>query len=155
MNQWTKNPVSLWDRFHQKAMPVTESGCWIWIGATSRYGSIRVDGKMKLAHRIAWALYKSPAPDDLEVCHHCDVPLCVNPNHLFLGSHKENCTDRDRKGRNVSLSGERHANSKLTTEDVIAIRASDELQDVLAKRFCVNQATVSSVLLRKSWKHVP
>lgn len=92
------------ERFEAKYIPVTESGCWIWEGATGG-GDLR--GRMKLpgtrrneyAHRISWMLHRGPIPDDKAVLHRCDVGLCVNPYHLFLGTQIENIADRQRKGR--------------------------------------------------------
>ena len=155
MNQWTKHPVSLWDRFHQKIEPVTESGCWIWTGQANRYGAISIDGIMRRAHRVAWELYRGPILDGLEVCHSCDVGLCVNPSHLFLGTHKDNCDDRDRKGRNVNPAGSAHGRSKLTENDIEWIRLWGEYpHDQIAVFFGVTQQTISSIVRRETWKHV-
>ncbi len=76
--------------------------CWLWNGATQsegRYGVFWNDGKSYRAHRFAWESVNGPAPKELEVCHNCDVGLCVNPDHLFLGTHKENMDDAKVKGR--------------------------------------------------------
>jgi len=89
------------ERFHERFIPVPESGCWLWLGSTSKgYGSIRRDAyRMALAHRIAWELHRGPVSDDTLVLHHCDVPCCVNPYHLFLGDHVDNEQDKLAKGR--------------------------------------------------------
>ena len=76
------------------------SGCWLWQGYTQKgYGRISVGNKNKRVHRVYWEILNGPILNDLFVCHHCDVPCCVNPTHLFLGTQKENIQDMVRKGR--------------------------------------------------------
>lgn len=77
-------------------------GCWPWVGARSssgRYGALAVHGKTQGAHRVSWAIHHGPIPDGMHVLHKCDNPICVNPSHLFLGSHLENMADMTSKGR--------------------------------------------------------
>lgn len=80
---------------------VDDNGCWIWQGTKSSrgYGLLIVDKKQVRAHRYAWKLFKKKSEEGLCVCHTCDTPSCVNPKHLFLGTHKDNAEDRERKGR--------------------------------------------------------
>lgn len=104
------------DRFFEKYTPVTESGCWLWDGATTKgYGNLGINGKTHLAHRLSWQIHFGEIPKGLLVCHKCDVPACVNPNHLFLGTVSDNAIDSVRKGRYV---GNRNkgpkTNGKLT-----------------------------------------
>ena len=81
-----------------------ELDCWVWQGCViRRYGGIKIAGKMKRAHRISWELTNGPIPDGLFVCHHCDVPLCINPDHLFLGTHTDNMRDMIKKGRKSKI----------------------------------------------------
>lgn len=82
-------------------------GCWLWFGATdsSGYGSIRLNGKTFGAHRASWICYKGQIPEGLLILHRCDVPCCINPNHLFLGTDQDNAFDKVRKGRASSTSG--------------------------------------------------
>lgn len=97
--------ATLLPRFEKFVFPDPNSGCWLWGGSegTQGYGQfgVRVGGKSmpKLAHRVAWALYRGPIPDGICVLHRCDVRLCVNPDHLFLGSVPDNQRDMARKGR--------------------------------------------------------
>lgn len=73
--------------------------CWIWTGSAQRYGRFRLSGKLYLAHRISYELFIKRPPDELCVLHKCDVTKCVNPEHLFLGTQKDNALDREAKGR--------------------------------------------------------
>jgi len=87
-----------------------EGACWEWLAYRDRggYGMISVRGRMVLTHRFAYELTFGEIPDGLCVCHRCDNPGCVNPKHLFLGTHQENMNDRGTKGRQVTIGGENH-----------------------------------------------
>ena len=97
-------------RFEIKVSPCPMSGCHLWTAALDQRGygrfGFRPHGEANyravVSSRVAWELYVGPVPKGLEVCHHCDIPACVNPEHLFLGTHKENMEDRDRKGRAIA-----------------------------------------------------
>jgi HNH endonuclease len=98
---------TLAQRFEQSYEPIPECGCWIWSGAITNqnYGRISIgprgNSKQVCAHHVAWRLYRGEIPHGLQVNHHCDVSLCVNPNHLYVGTQKQNMEDRDRRGRNA------------------------------------------------------
>lgn len=92
------------EAFNERYMPEPNSGCWIWIGNANRDGYGLLTGSRKgkpyfLAHRVSWEMHKGAIPDGLHVLHRCDMPACVNPDHLFLGTHSENMHDMGRKGR--------------------------------------------------------
>lgn len=150
--------IPLRTRIEAGSMPVTECGCWFWLGHLNEdgYGGIGVRGKSVLAHRASWEAFKGPIPDGLCVLHSCDIPCCVNPDHLSVGSQLENIADRVKKnrGRKTGNVGESHPLARLTVEDVLAIRASSECQQDLADRYGVDQAHISAIQLRKRWKSV-
>jgi hypothetical protein len=125
-------------------------GCWYWTGNSCRgYGYISVDGSNKIAHRIAYKIYVGEISNNLCVCHSCDNTLCVNPNHLFLGTMKDNVNDMLRKGRcGINV---------LKSEDVILIRdllTSGLSQRKIAKRYNVDQSTISLIKTHKIWNHI-
>ena len=102
-------PKPLIDRFTSKFIPVPESGCWLWAGASDLdgYGFIkRKDGKQLRAHRVAYEHFNGEIPEGYYVLHKCDVPCCVNPNHLWVGTNQENMDDKVSKDRTAKLAGE-------------------------------------------------
>lgn len=149
-----KNTV---DDFEKKLVRITESGCWIWVGGlnSNGYGIFSYNGKQLKAYRFSFELHNGPIINGLYVCHRCDVPACVNPNHLFLGTNKDNTLDSVKKGRhkNPCFTGEDHHNAKLTKDDVIAIRASNETLIVLGDRYGVAFQTISKIKRNKAWKY--
>lgn len=142
---------------------VQEDGCWIWQGSDKRsdgYGSIKVNGRVIGAHRYSWMLHRGDIPRGLLVCHRCDVPLCVNPEHLFLGTHQDNNGDCAAKGRakggtKTPLPGVTNSSSKLTEADVHAIRASTETFTALGARFGVSRTQISNIKRGLQWTHLP
>lgn len=133
--RWTRgllgnaNEATLRDKLEHYAMPVPESGCWLWTGATNNRGYGRISaggGRTQYAHRIAYIEFKGGIPDGFEVCHKCDTPSCCNPDHLFIGSHWENMRDASSKGRmrTTPSYGTDHVRAVLTAEQVVAIRMS-------------------------------
>lgn len=131
--------------------------CWEWKGvATRRYATFRTDsGRYVGAHRFSWELANGPIPDGLFVCHTCDNPTCVNPEHLFLGTPKQNMADMVAKGRcgnrgrGARSRGEEHGQAKLSDSDVAEVRrlyAAGSSQDQIAKTFSVSQRHVSRIV---------
>lgn len=149
---------SILARFNRNVR-VDGSGCHIWTGSTKGgYGRLNLAGRgMCLSHRIAYELYVGPIPPLTLVCHKCDVPSCVNPEHLFLGTSLDNMRDMASKGRLVRLLGPDNPRSKLTEAAVIEIRnraANGEKDTRLGREFGVHHATIYSIVKRLSWRHV-
>lgn len=134
-------------------MPEPNSGCQLWIANVNRkgYGDLTFKGRKRLAHVASWEAHRGPTTG-LCVLHRCDVPSCINPAHLFLGTRLDNNTDMRSKGRNQR--GERHNWAKLTEKDVRAIRASTLSGVDAARAYGVSTACVSLIRAGKVWKHI-
>jgi hypothetical protein len=149
------------DRFMEKVVkhPEENGGCWEWTAATYRggYGHFRrkVEGKWKMvkAHRYSYELFNGPLEKSLFVCHKCDNPSCVNPEHLFLGTAKENSDDKLKKGR---FRGGRNPNHKWLTQEVVdAIREDYKKglsQIELVRKYGHNRSQVCRVVNHQTWK---
>ena len=149
-------PIELFERHY---MPVTETGCWIWIGGVNHkgYGSCKgLHGKTASAHRTSWELHIGEIPSGLFVLHRCDVPSCVNPDHLFLGTAKDNTMDMMAKGRHVTKRGSDCWRSKLTESQVLYIRSLEKPLPAakLAKKYGIGTEALYQVYNRKVWRHV-
>ena len=135
---------------------IAETGCWIWLGAGDRYGYIVVEGKVWLAHRFSYILHCDEIPIGEQVLHSCDNGLCVNPNHLFLGSQQDNMDDKVAKDRQAK--GSNVGTSKLTNDEVLEIRRLCEegqmLQYEIAEMFNVDPKTITNIKLRRQWRHI-
>jgi hypothetical protein len=138
---------------------VNRSGdCWLWTGATNgKYGKIGRGKNLGTvgAHRAAWEIHFGPIPEGIYVCHLCDVPLCVRPSHLTLGTPAANNMDKIAKGRANVPTGDKHWRGKLTSMQVQEIRALAEsglLQREIAARFGINRVTVSRIARGESRK---
>ncbi len=167
-------PKPLDERFWSKVTPEPNTGCWLWTASVnaSGYGQVGVGGRYgstEVAHRVAWTLAKGPVPDGVCVLHRCDNRVCVNPDHLFLGTKADNTHDMLRKGREAG--GERHwtrtpggrervrnGTTKLAEPQVREIRdrlAQGDPQRAIARDFGVSQTAVSDIRRRKRWARVP
>lgn len=136
-------------------IPEPMSGCWLWVGGCvpKGYGTLRRRGKTYRASRFSWELHKGTIPAGLHVLHKCDVPACVNPDHLFLGTNLDNVRDMDRKGRRPKQNrfGEHAPFVKLTAEQVREIRASTDRTVTLAQRYGVNVRTIRRIITFVNW----
>lgn len=142
--------LSRLEYFKSKLSEPNERGCILWTGCKTGNGYGRFSGLQLRAHRFAWELAKGPIPEGLLVLHKCDVRLCCNPDHLFLGTQAENVADRDRKGR--TSKGERHYLAKLSDAQIESIKARvlrGERQNKIAKEYGVSTSFVSMAVAGK------
>lgn len=131
--------------------------CWIWTGPKRKgYGHVWVNGETVRAHRASWILSFGAIPDGLLVLHKCDNPSCVNPEHLYIGTHSDNMRDKVERDRCAHLdrSGERGGRTVLTNEIVLSIRADSRMNKDIAAAYGVDRSTISDIKRRKSWKHI-
>ena len=115
--------MSLFDRFTAKYIPEPNSGCWLWLSTMSNGRAMIWEPGMTTAARVAWKLFRGPIPFGMDILHRCDNPLCVNPDHLFFGTAKDNVADMVAKNRYTKIKprGEKHGNTKLTDRDFLEI----------------------------------
>lgn len=134
------------DRFMDKVASIPIAGCWLWTGSVSPlgYGQLTHGNKHQTAHRFSWRRSVGEIPPGMCVLHRCDVPSCVNPHHLFLGTKRDNTHDMMKKGRDRCI-GERNPGAKLTSADIAAIRAHSESCVKAARRFGVSRSTISAI----------
>lgn len=142
------------DRMASKT--ITGPDCWLWSGTKDSwgYGQIKVLGYYRQAHRVAFELANGPIQRGLFVCHRCDNPACVRPDHLFLGTPNDNHRDMMRKGRASFATGERHSQAKISARDAarIPLLYADGLSmAAIGERFGIHATTVSSVLRGRTW----
>lgn len=133
-------------------------GCWIFHGGSQVYGKFRLNGAERAAHHVSWLIHKGPIPDGLVIMHSCDVPRCVNPDHLSAGTQADNVQDMMRKGRHKSFPGSRNPIAKLDEEKVAHIRQSlaskTETIKSLAEKYGVTFQCVFRVARGRGWNLV-
>lgn len=132
---------------------VTESGCWEWQFCRTQagYGMLRYGGRSVYSHRRAWELFKGKLPASTQVLHHCDNPPCCNPEHLFLGTQRDNMQDAKKKGRTAY-----GFKAKLTWDQVRSIREHYKTEGTtcrtLAEKFGVSAQNISEIVRGILWK---
>lgn len=155
--QYTTKDIT---RFYSK-IRIMPNGCHEWTGRQSGggYAQISIGDVLMLVHRVAWEIANNLPPNSLGrwefVCHRCDNRLCVNPDHLFLGTPKDNTQDAVDKHRIAS--GEKQGHAKLTDDivrDIRSLAQAGKSSIAIAKLFHVNSSTVRYVIRGESWKHV-
>ena len=154
------------ERFFEKVKKT--KSCWLWVagrfgtdnGETRRYGCFMVSKAIgtKLAHRVSWEIHNGPIPSGMYVCHTCDVPLCVNPSHLFIGTQKDNAMDMVNKKRNYVRAREKCHFSKITRRKAEAIRLlylnrKTSVKEVIkeAARIGVKRSQFYNIVGNRSW----
>ena len=149
-------------RFMRKVSVDPQTECWIWQGATDsqrRYGVACWDKRKGQSHRVSWELHNGEIPDGMKACHKCDVTLCVNPEHLFIGTQEDNMRDCAAKGRAHKRGprGEAHGMSKLAMEQVREIRerlaGGGEFHKDIATSFGVSRSLISMISRGVVWSH--
>jgi hypothetical protein len=155
-----REPVE--DRFWSKVDKPSPEECWLWLGSTDSHGYGSFGDKKGNqwhgfpAHRVAWELTNGPIPDGQIACHRCDNPPCVNPRHLFLGTDLDNVRDMDAKGRRVSARAEKVGSTKLTWDQVRAIRVEYRPWKVsmhkLAARYGVHHTVILDIIHNRTWR---
>jgi len=158
-------PTTAEERFFAKVDKEHASGCWLWTAGTSSdgYGRFSENCRGVNAHRWSWQFHFGRIPNGLLVLHSCDVPRCVNPEHLFLGTPADNCHDMVDKGRHCTQTGTQNCNtgednptSKITWERVREMRelyqSGNYSQRELAEHFDLSQSTVNHILQGKTWR---
>jgi hypothetical protein len=146
-------------RFWGRVQRGAGDACWLWTGSrmTRGYGQVYWGNGPKGAHRVAWELSHGPIPEGQHILHRCDVPACVNPDHLFIGTHTENMKDAATKGR---LHAPRPGRQKLTDaqiDDIAALVQSGMKRYLVAARYGVSKGFVSGVMngTRRQWRQAP
>lgn len=152
-------PRTVGEHIDARTMTIPESGCWLWTGGANDmgYGSLGIGGKKLYAHRASYEWFHGAIPKGMEVCHKCDVPLCVNPDHLFLGTHKENMSDSARKGRAKQprfRSDHTAPRSILSEEQVRMIRGDPRSNAELARATGIPSHVIQRVRVRRTYKDV-
>jgi hypothetical protein len=142
------------ERFLSKTIPEPNSGCLLWTAGVDDwgYGQFSVGGRKLRAHRVAWVKVHGEIPKGMLVLHRCDTPPCVNVDHLFLGTNDDNMRDMVEKGR--AACGEALVQSKLTEDDVRAIRKDPRDTVVLGREYGVDHTSIGRIKRRVTWKHV-
>jgi hypothetical protein len=154
---------------HMRRYSISVAGCWIWSGALDShgYGVINIGGTKK-AHRVSWIAFNGPIPEGMSVLHKCDVPSCINPNHLFLGTQADNMADMIAKGRDRKAVGDNHpsrrypelrrginnSRARLSEADIEAIRSSPMGCRKLAKLYGISVTHACNIRNRKAWGHI-
>lgn len=149
--------IPVWDsglaeRFWPYVKKETFTDCWIWYGrySASGYGCLSYSGKTYAAHRVSYFLSNQTKRQTLFACHKCDNRFCVNPGHIFLGTHKDNLADAAQKGR--MSCGESHYHSKLSEADVMNIYNEDRYLGQIAKSYGVCASTVKAIRSGRAWR---
>ena len=149
--------ATMLERLEFWSQPEPNSGCWLWLGGVNWDGYAQGwDGKRR--SRIARSAFEAlvgPIPPGMNVLHRCDTPACVNPGHFFLGNQADNAADMVAKGRSPDRSGERNGRTKLTANDIAAIRADTRARAAIAEAFKISMTQLFRIRRGESWSCLP
>ena len=142
------------DRFFSRFKKV-DNGCWIWTAHADKdgYGILSGNKSNTRANRLSYEIHHGPIKEGFVVCHTCDTPSCVNPDHLFQGTVKDNCRDMISKNRD-KIVGSRNNKAKLVEKDIPTIRSCSNHNSVIAIDYGVCEATIKRIKARTLWRHV-
>jgi hypothetical protein len=174
--------LSIAERLWRAVSPEPNSGCWLWTGTVNSWGYplLSIGNKVRSGHRLSYETFRGPIPEGMCVCHTCDIPSCINPDHLWIGTNADNSSDKQKKGRAKAGAGDKHwtranpekrlfgdknparkypglhageknSRARLTADQVKVIRLSDKSGSELAREYGVAATTISAVRLGKSW----
>ena len=146
-------------RFHNSYTITPSTGCWVWSRPLRHDGYANTNFRgINGGHRVSYYIHNKHDPGDMLVCHTCDNPACVNPNHLFLGTPQDNTNDMILKGRKKTHPGMTNSAARLTNEQVIEIRSKYIPRIVtlqqLADEYGVSFQHISAIINRGLWTHV-
>lgn len=134
---------------------ILESGCWEWLKSKNNgYGKLMRHGKSWVAHRFSYEVFIGKIPEENQINHVCHNRGCVNPEHLYAGTQKENMFDMDEAGRRNQVRGERDGNNKITKDEAIAIFNSSGTAKTIARKFNVSQSLVYVIRKKLVWRHI-
>lgn len=148
------------DRFFAKVDKTPGHGprgeCWLWTGAVlpDGYGHFKDEGTARPAHVVSYEIENGHLPEGMNGLHECDFRACVNPAHIFAGTHQDNMDDMVAKGRSDAPKGEDHHDAKLTEEQVRAIRADPRSQRAIAADYGLSQSAIAHIKTRRNWRHI-
>jgi hypothetical protein len=151
------NVARFWAKVNKNGPIHPEHGqCWVWIAKLDHdgYGRFWFAGKIVGAHRFSWEQANGAIPEGLCVLHHCDNPPCVRPDHLFIGTNKDNMDDRNAKGRAAGAKGERNGRARLTVDQVRAILEDTRSGRKIAPDYGISYQQVSRIKRKEKWNHV-
>lgn len=149
-----RRTIDLQKKLTDSSIPEPNSGCVLWMLSTAQFGYGIIVHKYKrlMAHRVSWEVNRGPIPTGLRVLHKCDVPACINPDHLFLGTDADNRADKKNKKRHSF--GEAHGCAKLTENAVREIRTASGSSAAVGAKFGVSSSQVRRIRLGEAWAHL-
>lgn len=141
------NPSRPFSTDDERSIWEPNSGCLLWLGSVNKqgYGRVRVEGIVVRAHRASYELHKGKIPEGLFVCHTCDNPSCINPNHLYAGTRRQNTDDAVNRNRFKPRKGEENSTAALSNEQAMEVFLAIGSQRQIAKRFGISQTGVSYI----------